>query len=192
EQAAAGRRNQIVEVLVAAFRVVLLAEGDARSGAQEAGRDERLVAPGLELVPGELLLKELIVRLVLVERANHVVAIAPRVGPIVVLLEAARIGVTRDVQPMPAPSLAVVRRREQRVDETRPGVRRVVREKRGGFGRTRRQANQIEIGPTEQREPGRGRSRLEALVAARLLEETVDGVVEACGGFGDGRLDRQL
>src|SRR6185312_13778772 len=88
EQAAAGRRDQIVEVLVAAFRVVLLAERDARSRAQEAGRDERLVAPGLELVAGELFLEELVVRLVLVERANHVVAIAPSVGPIVVLLEA--------------------------------------------------------------------------------------------------------
>ena len=61
EHAAAGGRDQIVEVLVAAFRVVLLAERHARAGAQEAGRDQRLVAPVVELVAGELFLQEHVV-----------------------------------------------------------------------------------------------------------------------------------
>ena len=70
----------------------------------------------IQLVARDLLLDEAVVGLVLVERLDHVIAIAPDVGPRLIALEAFAIGVARQVQPVPRPALAVVRRGEQAVD----------------------------------------------------------------------------
>ena len=133
QEAPSGRGNEIVQILVPPLRVVLLAKGHPRAGAQEAGRNQGFLGLPFELVAGDLLLQERVVGFVLIERADHVVAIAPGVGAVVVLLEAARIGVPGDIQPVAAPSLAVVRRGEQRVNQSLPRARGVVREKRGGL-----------------------------------------------------------
>ena len=133
QHAPSGRGNQIVEVFVPPFRVVFLAEGHPRTRAEEPGGDQRVIGPGIELVAGELFLQKDVVRLVLIERANHIVPITPGVGTVVVLLEAARVRVARHVQPMPPPPLAVMRRGEQPIDQPFPGIRRGIGEKRGGF-----------------------------------------------------------
>src|SRR5262249_796486 len=103
----------------------------------EAGRDQGFVSDMIGLVTGELLDDEAIIGLVLVERADHVVPVAPGLGVIVVMDVAPTVGVARDVQPVPPPTLAVVRRRKQPVDPLLPGVWRRVPYKRLDFRRRR-------------------------------------------------------
>ena len=101
---------------------------------QEAGGDELLGALLVVLcrqqIAGDLLAQELVVRLVLVERRDDVVAIAPgmRVSEVDVLARALRIA--GHVQPVAAPSLAELRRGEQAVHDLAEGIRRAVLEKR--------------------------------------------------------------
>ena len=71
----------------------------------------------VHFVAGQLLLDELVVRLVLIERANHVIAIAPRGRTLAVDRETIRFGESRQIQPVTRPSLAVTRIREQPVDD---------------------------------------------------------------------------
>ena len=88
---------------------------------QRAGGDG-LGVVGPQLVAGDLLLDEAVERLVGVQGADHVVAVAPGVGIEVVGLEAAGVGVAGHVEPVPAPALAVLRRGEQAVDQPFVGV----------------------------------------------------------------------
>ena len=76
--------------------------------------------------------------------ADDVVAVAPGVGPDLVELVAVGVGVAGEVEPVPAPALAVVRRREQPVDHLLVGVGRLVVEERVDLLRRRRQAGQVE------------------------------------------------
>ena len=76
---------------------------------QKSRGDLRLGIPALEDVARDLLPKESIVRLVLVEGLDHIVAVTPRIGPQLVTLKSMRIGVVSDIQPMPRPALAIAR-----------------------------------------------------------------------------------
>ena len=60
-----------------------------------------------EHVAGDLLLHEAGVRFVGIERADHVVAIRPGIGPELVLVVAVRVTVVHDVEPVPGPTFAV-------------------------------------------------------------------------------------
>ena len=179
ERPLADRAEDLVEVVVAPLRIVLLAEQHARAHAQEAGRDEAVVGLAVHLVAGNLLDEEPVVRLVVVERLDHVVAVAPRVRPMHVVLEAGGVGVARDVEPEPAVALAVVRRREQRIDQMLPRVRRLVADERVHLRRRRRQAEEIEVGAPHERVPIGARRRLQPARAARGLEESIDWIREA-------------
>ena len=64
--------------------------------------------------------------MVRVERPDHEVAIVIGVRPVVVLLVAVALGEAGQVEPVPAPALAVVRAGEQFVDDLLEGVRRGV------------------------------------------------------------------
>ena len=95
----------------------------------QRARPRRRVA---EQIAGQLRADELVVRQVVVERLDDPVAIQIRVRVRVV---AALVGieravvvlaVARDVEPQPAPRLAVVRRRQQPIDDLCERVRRVV------------------------------------------------------------------
>ena len=93
-----------------------------------AGGDEpnRLLAVGcvrMEHVARHLLLDELRIGLVGVERPDHVIAIGPGVGPGLVLVVAVRVAVVDDVEPVPRPALAVPGRDEQPFDELFVGLR---------------------------------------------------------------------
>ena len=92
----------------------------------EAGGDQGVVRRWAQFVTGNLFGEEAIVGLVLVERADHVVAVAPDVRLLVVLLVPVGLGEAHDVEPVAAPSLAVLGAREQRVDEAIPLVGSVV------------------------------------------------------------------
>ena len=107
-----------------------------------SGRDDPVGSDLIEFIAGQLLTNELVVRLVVVERADDVVAITPdeRLG--IVPLEAVRLGVANQVEPMSSPMLAVVPRIEQPIDDLLVGVRRRVRRKLFDILRRRRQAGQ--------------------------------------------------
>ena len=80
---------------------------------QVAGRDPRFGRIGRELIARDLFLNELVVRFVFIEGADDVIAISPGIVAIAIVLKASGIGVANHIQPVPAPSLAVVRRSKQ-------------------------------------------------------------------------------
>ena len=131
--------------------------------------------------PRDLLADELVVRLVVVERVDHVVAVAPRVRPRVVLLEARRVGVAGHVEPVPAPALAVVGRGQQPVDEPLPGAARRIGQELVGLRRRRRHAGEIQVGAAQQRQPVGPRRRHDPRLPARRLEKAVHRVGERAG-----------
>ena len=85
-------------------------------------------------VAGDLLDDELVEGLVAVERLHDPVAIFPD-GARLIEGVAVGIGVARQVEPVPAPALAVVRRGEQPIDHFLVGVRRVVRDGNAAISR---------------------------------------------------------
>ncbi len=95
----------------------------ARSEPQKPQRDAGFRRPRRELVAGQLLLHEAVVRLVIAERLDRVVAITPHGVVLAIGFESLGVGVARQVEPMPAPTLAIARIAEQPVDQLRVGVR---------------------------------------------------------------------
>lgn len=85
-----------------------------RPHAQEAYGDEVVDFRGIELVPRNLFQDELVIRLILIEAANYIVAIAPGVRTFIVIGETVRIAVAGDVEPMAAPFFTVVREARSR------------------------------------------------------------------------------
>ena len=107
------------------LRQLRIVHGVARaigSHAQEGGGNELVGALRIEhrllviamrracqFIAGNLLLDELVPWLVVVHRANDVVAIAPGIRPHAVgFREAIRVCVTHHIQPMPCPAFAIV------------------------------------------------------------------------------------
>ncbi len=159
--------------------------------AQEAGGHQRLAPVGPEFVAGDLFLDEAVERLVLVERGDHVVAVAPDVGPRAVGVVAVRVRVARQVQPAPALALAVVGRREQAVDELLVGLGRLVADEGLDLLGRRDQAPGVQRrAPDEGGAVGLGRG-LQALFLQLGEHEGVDGRVHPAPGL-DGRDGRRL
>ena len=80
----------------------------------------------LDLVGGQLQQQETIVGHVFVQRLHHPVAIGPGMGPEAFLPAVditLGVRIARDVQPMPAPMLAVMRRIQKSIDATFVGLR---------------------------------------------------------------------
>ena len=73
---------------------------------------------GIQHVAGNLLLDEPSPGLVLVKRPHDVIAIGPGVGSRLVLIVSVGVAVVDDVEPMPGPPLAVVRRIQQLVHQS--------------------------------------------------------------------------
>ena len=147
---------------------------------QKAGPGDLLEALGVGLcrhqVAGDLFVNEAVEGLVAVERVDDVVAIAEGVGESDVLVEAVRVGIAGDVEPVAAPTLTVVRRGEEPVDDPGERVGALVGEEILDLGFRRRQADQIERGAAEQGAlVGRG-DGCETLVLEARQDETVDGL----------------
>ena len=121
-------------------RVAVALAGAVRGVAEEVRRLEQLdrlagdVAAGREsghFVAGELLLHEAVVRLVLVEGADHVVAVAIGERPVAVGVEVAvGVRIAGGVEPVLAPALAVMGRGQVPFDHALISVGRCVRQKR--------------------------------------------------------------
>ena len=119
---------------------------------QVSGGDDRVGIVRRDLVAGELFRHEAVVRLVVNETADDVVAIAPGVRPVGVLLEAIGLGVADEVEPLPRHALAVTRAGEQAVDQLFVCVGRLIGDERIDFGRRRRKAVKVERGAANQRD----------------------------------------
>ena len=122
---------------------------DHRVAEKTSGND--VVLGGVrEEVARELLGDELVVRQIVVEGFHNPIAIERHVARLV-FLEAIGVGVTRGIEPVASPLLAIMRRREQTLDLFLVSVRRFVGEKRVHFFRRRRQTDQVERESAQQR-----------------------------------------
>ena len=111
-----------------------------------AGRRQRFASHLVQFVTGQLLTNELIVRLVFVERLDHVVAILPGVGLDAIAFEGIGFGVANQVEPMASPTFAVVRRLQQLIDQRSKALRVGIVDKPGDLFGGRRQTGQVVSG----------------------------------------------
>ena len=135
----------------------------------------------LEQVAGDLGLEEVVVGHVVVEGFDDPIAVAPRMRKGQIRLLAARFGVAGDVEPVPGPTLAETRRREQPVDDP-------VHRRGGGVGEEvadlpglRRQPGEVERQPAEEGFAAGVGHRLHSRPLHFSQEEAVD-VTERPGG----------
>ena len=121
---------------------------------EETGGDQFLVGRfafvAAKQVAGNLFPHEPAKRLVVVKRVDHVVAVAPRVRVGEVALHAVGLAVAGDVEPVPAPVLAEMRRAQQLVDDFLEGVHRRVAQKRGNLSRRGRETDQVKVSPADE------------------------------------------
>ena len=159
------RKPRVKRVDAVGVLVVLLGVAVVDRPAGEEAQGRQAVEPfglgSVEQVAGDLLEDEPVVGQVAVEGADQPVAIAVAVG-IEPGLE--RVGlvlaVPGDVEPVPAPALAVVRRGQQPVDDPGEGVGRIIAEEGRDLLGGRRQADQVEGDAADQgRLVGRRRRR---------------------------------
>jgi len=148
--------------------------------AVKAGSDLLVQRGARQQIPGKLFHHELVERQVAVEGMDDPVAVFPdgarRIDAITI-----GVGITRQVKPVPAPALAIVRRRQQAVDQPLVGVRPVIGDEAIDFLRRRRQAGQIQADPANERDPVRLRRGLDPVFLQPCQDKTVDG--RACPGL---------
>jgi hypothetical protein len=143
-----GGSHDVIEFIVFGLDLVIgLIVVDAH--AQEAGGHDR-VFPGIpgspalfqqrrsHLISGDLLSDEPVVRLVLIEGADHVISVAPRFAFFPVPLVAIALGEPDHIQPVPTPALAVPGTGQQGLDPSGPSLRRRIAFKGGNFVRSGR------------------------------------------------------
>ena len=140
----------------------------------EAGRDQRFGRAGIDLVAGQLLADESVVRLIAIERGDHVVAISPGEGLGRVALVAVGLAVANQVEPVPAPFFAIMRAGEQAVDQALERAGRSVGDERVDLVRGRRQPGEVICQPADQGRAIRGRGRLESLGFEPRQDERVN------------------
>ena len=146
------------------------------------GRGHDLIARGVrEQVAGELLDREGVEGLVVVESLDDPVAVGPH-RALRVALEAVGVGVAGEVEPLSRHMFAVIGRGQQAVEGLGPGFRGAVGEEGLQVGVGGRQSGQVEGGAAQQRGLGRGAVRGESLGGERSRQESVDRV--AAGGDG--------
>src|SRR5207247_7457569 len=97
----------------------------------EAGSNQSFLLIRADLISGELLEYETVVRLVVIERADDVIPVTPGVPAVSVVFEAIGFGEPHDVEPMPAPALAIMRARQEACDQLRVRIGRFVGDKPG-------------------------------------------------------------
>ena len=124
-----------------------------RSLAEEikTAAEDRLVVPVCQVSPGlikqvarNLFHHEPVVGQVGVERTDDVVAIAKRIGDVVVELVPVGLGVADQIEPVAGPPFAVARTCQEPVNEPLVGAGRGVGQERGNIGGRRRKPRQVE------------------------------------------------
>ena len=122
---------------------------------------------------------ELVEAQVAVERINDPIAVFPNL-PRRVNAVAVRVGVTRGVEPPTAPALPVIRRRQQPVHPSLVGVGTRVAQKLVQFRRCRRQTEQVQTQPPNQRDAVRFRRWRDAVLLQPSENKRVDGIPDPC------------
>ena len=126
---------------------LVLIEQEAPADGQETQSGQRpVVAAARELIGRDLLDEELVVTEVGVERGDHVIAVGVGVGVAAILREDVTlgVGVAGDVEPVPAPTLAIPWRSQQTIDQPVECVGAVVRLERVDLLGRRRDAPQVD------------------------------------------------
>ena len=85
------------------------------------------------------------------KRLNHIIAIGPGVVAVLVGFLAVAFGEPHDIQPMPAPTLAIVGRREQAIDQPLVSIRRAIGDELPNLFRRRGQAENVQRGSANER-----------------------------------------
>jgi len=124
-------------------------------------------------IAGDLVGHELVVRQIVVERADHPRAERAHVA-VVIVVDPVGVREPHEVEPVPGHVLAVLRLREQAVDEPRVRVGPLVREKRVDILARRRQAREVEAQPADQRARISPRARLELVLLQLAHDEAID------------------
>ena len=125
-------------------------------------------------VAGQVLADQPVVRHVVVEGADQVVAVAPGERDVGIALAAVRLAVAEQVHPVARPALAEVGRFEIAVDQVGIGRRRVVSRETGDLGRRRGQPAQVERQAADERGAVRVRRRREPGLVEGGQDEPVD------------------
>ena len=133
-------RNDINPVI---DRVVVVHEL-AATGQEPQTSEDSFVLAQVELIGGKLLEQKLVVRQIVIERTNDVIAIRES-------KRAVGRGVSGHIQPVTAPALAVMRRGQQSIHDSLVRLRRPVRHEGRDLFRRRRQADQVVRRPPDQR-----------------------------------------
>ena len=122
------------------------------AGAQskKARRGEGILASGQQ-IPRDLLDEKLIEGLVFVEGAHHIVAVTPGMTKRHVFVHPVGICIPGEIQPVTAPTFAVMGRNQKRFYDPRKRLRRSVGDENLHFLRSRRQAGKIKRGAPQQR-----------------------------------------
>src|SRR5207253_7034788 len=81
------------------------------------GVGQRIV--GGKLIAGDLPANKLVVRQIVIQRLDDKVAVLVGKRPIGIALLAVAVGIARHIEPVSAPTLAVMRRRQQTIDQRR-------------------------------------------------------------------------
>ena len=143
EQRERGRVGHVIQGIAPALHLI---GGIDHVGSEEVERrrDLRIRIAREKFITRQLFTDETVVGLVRVQGPHHVVTVAPRVGPRRIVLEAVTLRKAGQIQPVSPPPLAVVRRRQQPVNERLIGPRRRVAHKRIDLCQGRRQPHEIE------------------------------------------------
>ena len=118
--------------------------------AVESRRDQGLGRAGVDLVAGQLLADELVVRLVAVVGVDHIIAVAPGEGLGRVALVTVGLAEPDQVEPVPGPVLAIVGRGEQSVDQALVSPGRSIGEEGVNLLGGRRQPGQVVGQPADE------------------------------------------
>src|SRR5262249_2340583 len=128
-----------------------------------------------QFVAGELFLHETVERLIAVERADDIVAVAPRMRTPVISLEAISLREANEVKPRQGLPLAVRRRREQPVQHFLERVGGPVHKEFVHVRGCWREPGQVEGNAAQECGPIRRRSERELRGVQPLEKEAIDG-----------------
>ncbi len=160
---------------------VLLGDGPSLIGGHVAAVEARgnLLVEGVpgEQVAGELLDGEPVERHVLVEHADHPVAVGPHLA-VVVEVVAVRVGITRGVEPVAGAMFAPAGRFKQAVDKPRVRVRCLIGHERLDHLRRRGQAGQIKAEPPDQCPPIGFGGGFQPLLLELRQDEAIDRIAD--------------
>ena len=145
------------------------------SGDQKTGGSNCVDVVRIKDITGQLQSDEFIIRQVTIQSVDHPVSIRPEVVARFVVFEAVAFAKSSDIQPVPRPAFAIVRRRQQTVDEIFVGlVGWICQEFRNLLG-SGRKSEQIETQPSDQRAfVGLWRT-LKACVLQPCIHKRIDG-----------------